>query len=45
MSRLLINNGFFVTMDEEQPKFQGWMAIEGSRIDSLGEGNAAGGGA
>ncbi|TFE30136.1 amidohydrolase [Cohnella luojiensis] len=27
-------------MDEERPKFQGWMAVEGSRIDSLGEGNA-----
>ncbi len=40
MTRLLINNGTFVTMDEQLPKFQGWMAIEGNIIAGLGEGTA-----
>ncbi|WP_373229673.1 amidohydrolase [Cohnella sp.] len=40
MTRLLIKNGAFITMDEEQLQFQGWMAIEGSRIAGLGAGAA-----
>jgi 5-methylthioadenosine/S-adenosylhomocysteine deaminase len=42
MSRLLIDNGYFVTMDEQMPQFQGWMSIEGNRIAALGEGKAPG---
>jgi len=40
MNRLLINNGIFVTMDEQLPVFHGWMAVEGSQIASMGEGIA-----
>ncbi|WP_256757340.1 amidohydrolase [Cohnella sp. WQ 127256] len=41
MSRLLIHNGFFITMDEQMPsEFQGWMAIEGDKIVGLGQGQA-----
>ncbi|MCD9021155.1 amidohydrolase [Cohnella silvisoli] len=40
MTRLLIKNGTFVTMDERLAQYQGWMAIEGSLIAALGEGNA-----
>ncbi|QJD82460.1 amidohydrolase [Cohnella herbarum] len=40
MTRLLINNGTFVTMDDQLSKFQGWMAVEGSTIAGLGEGEA-----
>ncbi|WP_239614228.1 amidohydrolase [Cohnella mopanensis] len=40
MTRLLIKNGNFVTMDEQLPQFQGWMAIEGNRIAALGQGAA-----
>ncbi|RED60401.1 amidohydrolase [Cohnella lupini] len=40
MSRLLIDNGYFVTMDEQMPQYQGWMSIEGDRIAALGEGKA-----
>ncbi|MFC5467727.1 amidohydrolase [Cohnella suwonensis] len=40
MTRLLIENGYFVTMDDDQPKFQGWMAVEDERIAALGEGEA-----
>ncbi len=40
MRRLLIDNGYFVTMDGQMPAFQGWMAVEGNRIAGLGEGKA-----
>ncbi|BBI33242.1 amidohydrolase [Cohnella abietis] len=40
MTRLLINNGTFVTMDAQLPQFEGWMAIEGDLIAGLGEGSA-----
>jgi 5-methylthioadenosine/S-adenosylhomocysteine deaminase len=40
MTRLLITNGAFITMDEAQFQFQGWMAIEGNRIAGLGAGEA-----
>lgn len=41
MSRLLIHNGIFITMDEQLPsEFQGWMAIEGDKIVGLGQGQA-----
>jgi 5-methylthioadenosine/S-adenosylhomocysteine deaminase len=40
MTRLLITNGAFITMDEAQFQFQGWMAIEGNRIVGLGAGEA-----
>ncbi|KIL34805.1 N-ethylammeline chlorohydrolase [Cohnella kolymensis] len=38
MKRWLIKNGTFVTMNEQLPQFQGWMAVEGSEISSMGEG-------
>lgn len=40
MTRLLIKNGAFITMDEEQLQFNGWMAIEGNKISGLGAGEA-----
>jgi 5-methylthioadenosine/S-adenosylhomocysteine deaminase len=40
MKRWLIKNGTFVTMNEQLPQFQGWMAVEGSHIASMGEGAA-----
>ncbi|MFC5403769.1 amidohydrolase [Cohnella soli] len=40
MTRLLIENGYFVTMNETLPQFQGWMAVEGERIAAMGEGEA-----
>lgn len=40
MTRLLITNGTFVTMNDQLPKFQGWMAVEGSTIAGMGEGEA-----
>jgi 5-methylthioadenosine/S-adenosylhomocysteine deaminase len=40
MTRLLIKNGTFVTMNEQLSQFQGWMAIEGSLIAGLGKGDA-----
>jgi 5-methylthioadenosine/S-adenosylhomocysteine deaminase len=40
MTRLLIKNGTFVTMDEQHAQFQGWMAIEENLIIGLGEGEA-----
>lgn len=38
MKRWLIINGIFVTMNEQMPQFQGWMAIEGTNIAAMGEG-------
>lgn len=38
MSRWLIKNGTFITMDEQKLQYHGWMAIEGNRIAGLGEG-------
>jgi 5-methylthioadenosine/S-adenosylhomocysteine deaminase len=38
MSRWLIKNGTFITMDEQKLQYQGWMAIEGKSIAGLGEG-------
>ncbi|QMV44417.1 amidohydrolase [Cohnella cholangitidis] len=40
MTRMLIKNGIFVTMDEQLPQFKGWMAIEGHLIAGLGKGEA-----
>jgi 5-methylthioadenosine/S-adenosylhomocysteine deaminase len=40
MTRLLIKNGIFVTMNEQHSQFQGWMAIEGNLISNIGEGEA-----
>ncbi|TVY04605.1 amidohydrolase [Cohnella terricola] len=40
MTRLLINRGTFVTMDDQKAEFQGWMAIEGDRIAGIGSGPA-----
>ncbi|WP_123040761.1 amidohydrolase [Cohnella candidum] len=40
MKRWLITNGYFATMDDTRPLFKGWMAVEGSRIADMGEGEA-----
>jgi len=40
MTRLLINRGTFVTMDDQMTEFQGWMAVEGDRIAGIGKGPA-----
>lgn len=40
MTRLLITNGAFITMDEAQLQFHGWMAVEGNKIAGLGAGEA-----
>jgi 5-methylthioadenosine/S-adenosylhomocysteine deaminase len=40
MNRWLINNGTFITMDDQLLQFKGWMAIEGDKIAGLGEGEA-----
>jgi 5-methylthioadenosine/S-adenosylhomocysteine deaminase len=37
MSRIIIKNGIFVTMNELQPIVQGYMIIEGSTIQYIGE--------
>lgn len=38
MSKWIVRDGIFVTMDQEQPLVRGWMAVEGDRIAALGEG-------
>jgi len=38
--RLLIEDGTFVTIDEANPKFEGWLAVEDGRIAAMGEGAA-----
>lgn len=40
MTRWMINNGTFLTMDEARPQYSGWMAVEGTRIAAMGEGQA-----
>ncbi|WEK55736.1 MAG: amidohydrolase [Candidatus Cohnella colombiensis] len=40
MTRWLITNGTFLTMDDSNRQFKGWMAIEGTQIAALGEGDA-----
>ncbi|XID94353.1 amidohydrolase [Paenibacillaceae bacterium WGS1546] len=40
MSRLLITNGTFATMDERSPVVRGWMAVDGREIAGIGEGDA-----
>ncbi|MBW5446597.1 amidohydrolase family protein [Cohnella sp. CFH 77786] len=38
MNRWLVRNGIFATADENRPLIQGWMAVEGTRIAKIGEG-------
>lgn len=40
MRRLLIEGGTFVTMDDSRPILKGWMAVEGTQIAAMGEGEA-----
>jgi 5-methylthioadenosine/S-adenosylhomocysteine deaminase len=42
MKRWLIRNGYFATMGEKEAVFKGWMAVEGTCISDLGEGEPAG---
>jgi len=38
MTRLLIKQGTFVTIDEQFSVFQGWLAVENGQIAAMGEG-------
>jgi len=40
VTRLLIQQGTFVTIDEQLPVFQGWLAVENGKISAMGEGEA-----
>jgi 5-methylthioadenosine/S-adenosylhomocysteine deaminase len=40
MTEWLIENGTFVTLDEERPVIRGWMSVSGNTIAALGEGSA-----
>jgi 5-methylthioadenosine/S-adenosylhomocysteine deaminase len=40
MTRWLIEHGTFITLDEERPVLRGWLAVDGTDIAGMGEGEA-----